>query len=336
MFSIVIPLYNKAPYIEKALRFVQAQTCREFEVIIIDDGSTDNSLDLANKFIAEISSSPTTSPPLGGFRGASQSNQGVSTARNNGVKLAKYPYICFLDADDWWAPTFLEEMKGLIEEFPDAGIYGTSYYKVKNGKHIPANIGVEEDFQKGYINYCQVYAKTMWMPLTSISVCIPKKVFEEENGFKPNLKLGEDFDLWVRIALKYPVAFLNKPLAYYNQDVDVKNKGVMKDKIYDPKTFVTFHLDFLKDDEEKNADLKLLLDKLRVSSLYRYRLQNKYPDEVNKIISKVDFSNLSRKNYYHYHLPVFLLNIVYSIQKLGSRIKTYYYYVNKIFKKSIK
>ena len=64
----------------------------------------------------------------------------------------------------------------------------------------------------------------MWMPLTSISVCIPKKVFEEENGFKPNLKLGEDFDLWVRIALKYPVAFLNKPLAYYNQDVDVKTR----------------------------------------------------------------------------------------------------------------
>ena len=65
MFSIIIPLYNKAPYIEKVLRSVQAQTCREFEVIIIDDGSTDNSFDLANKLIAEISNSPTTSPPLG-------------------------------------------------------------------------------------------------------------------------------------------------------------------------------------------------------------------------------------------------------------------------------
>lgn len=304
MFSVIIPLYNKAAYIKKALRSVQAQTFREFEVIIIDDGSTDNSLNLVNKFIAEISSSSATSPPLGGFRGASQPNQGVSTARNNGVALAKYPYICFLDADDWWAPTFLEEMKSLIENFPDAGIYGTSYYKVKNGKYIPANIGVEEGFSQGYINYCQVYAKTMWMPLTSISVCIPKKVFEEEKGFKPNLKLGEDFDLWIRIALRYPIAFQNKPLVYYNQDVEQQSRGVVHDKIYEPETHFIFNLEYLSDYEDHNVDLKILLDKLRVYTLFRYRMQNAYKSEYIKEIAKVNFANLGIKARMKYILPV--------------------------------
>ena len=148
MFSVIIPLYNKAPYVEKAIRSVAAQTFREFELIVIDDGSTDNSFEIANQLIGEILIDSTTNPPLGGLRGATQLNSGVSTARNNGVTLASYPYICFLDADDWWAPTFLEEMKALIEEFPEAGIYGTGYYIVKHSRIRVATIGVDDGFEK--------------------------------------------------------------------------------------------------------------------------------------------------------------------------------------------
>ena len=84
MFSVIIPLYNKAPYVEKAIRSVVAQTFREFELIVIDDGSTDNSFEIANQLIGEILIDSTTNPPLGGLRGATQLNSGVSTARNNG------------------------------------------------------------------------------------------------------------------------------------------------------------------------------------------------------------------------------------------------------------
>ncbi len=292
MFSIIIPLYNKAPYVAKAIDSVLNQTFREFELIVVDDGSSDNSLEEVCKFTDSR------------LKVITQDNAGVSTARNNGVKLAKYPYICFLDADDWWDNLFLAEMQRLINEYPDAGIYGTNYYIVKNGNNRIVPVGVSEGLEDGIIDYCKVYAKTLCMPLTSISVCIPKKVFDEENGFKPNLKLGEDFDLWVRIALKHPVAFLNKPLAYYNQDVEQQSRGVIHDKIYEPEIHFIFNLDYLSEYENQNAGLKLLLDKLRVYTLFRYRLQGAYKKEYNREIAKVNFSNLSLNERMKHTLPI--------------------------------
>ena len=310
MFSVIIPLYNKAAYIEKAIRSVLNQTYQEFELIIVDDGSTDESLKIAKNVMSFLS------PPLGGWGVTHQQNQGVSTARNNGVKAAKYDYIAFLDADDWWEPTYLEEMKQLILDFPQAGIYGSSYYKVKNGRFIPANIGVDAGFERGEINYFKAYSKTFWMPLTSISVVIKKTVFNSENGFKPMLKLGEDFDLWVRIAMKYSVVLLNKPLAYYNQDVTISDKAVVKGKIYSPETIYIFNLDYVWDQEQRNPDLKKLLDLLRVYTLERYRLQRAYPELVKKEIAKVDFSRQKISFWLVYHLPVGFINAGYFLRRL--------------------
>lgn len=304
MFSVIIPLYNKAPYVAKAIESVLGQTYRDFEVIVIDDGSTDQSLEVAktfeNKSITIIS----------------QPNSGVSTARNNGVNLAKYPYICFLDADDWWHPTFLEEMKRLITDFPDAGIYGSGYYIVKNGQERIAPIGVPQGFERGIIDYCEVYAKTLCMPLTSISVVIPKHIFDEEEGFKSQLKFGEDFDLWIRIALKHKVILVNKPLAYYNQDVDVNNRGVAVHKTYSPVNHFIFNLDYLYDNEKNNHRLKILLDKLRVYILLKYRMQRAFPKEYNAEIKKVDFSVQPLGVRLQYYLPVWFLKQYYGLKFL--------------------
>lgn len=304
MFSVIIPLYNKAPYVAKAIESVLGQTYRDFEVIVIDDGSTDQSLEVAktfeNKSITIIS----------------QPNSGVSTARNNGVKLAKHPYICFLDADDWWHPTFLEEMKRLITDFPDAGIYGSGYYIVKNGQERIAPIGVPQGFERGIIDYCEVYAKTLCMPLTSISVVIPKHIFDEEEGFKSQLKFGEDFDLWIRIALKHKVILVNKPLAYYNQDVDVNNRGVAVHKTYSPVNHFIFNLDYLYDNEKNNHRLKILLDKLRVYILLKYRMQRAFPKEYNAEIKKVDFSVQPLGVRLQYYLPIWFLKQYYGLKFL--------------------
>lgn len=302
MFSVIIPLYNKAPYVAKAIESVLGQTYRDFEVIVIDDGSTDQSLEVAKTF--ENKSITIVSQP----------NSGVSTARNNGVKLAKYPYICFLDADDWWHPTFLEEMKRLITDFSDAGIYGSGYYIVKNGQERIAPIGVPQGFERGIIDYCEVYAKTLCMPLTSISVVIPKHIFDEEKGFKSQLKFGEDFDLWIRIALKHKVILVNKPLAYYNQDVDVNNRGVAVHKIYSPENHYIFNLDYLYDNEKNNHRLKILLDKLRVYILLKYRMQRAFPKEYSAEIKKVDFSVQPLGVRLQYHLPVWFLKQYYGLK----------------------
>ena len=304
MFSVIIPLYNKAPYIAKAIESVLGQTYRDFEVIVIDDGSTDQSLEVAKTF--ENKSITIVSQP----------NSGVSTARNNGVKIAKHPYICFLDADDWWHPTFLEEMKRLITDFPDAGIYGSGYYIVKNGQERIAPIGVPQGFERGIIDYCEVYAKTLCMPLTSISVVIPKHIFDEEKGFKSQLKFGEDFDLWIRITLKHKVILVNKSLAYYNQDVDVNNRGVAVHKTYSPVNHFIFNLDYLYDNEKNNHRLKILLDKLRVYILLKYRMQRAFPKEYNAEIKKVDFSVQPLGVRLQYYLPVWFLKQYYGLKFL--------------------
>lgn len=303
-----MPLYNKAPYVRKAVESVVGQTFGDWELIVVDDGSTDGGGETVEVFADSR------------IRLVRQENAGVSVARNKGVSLSTAPYITFLDADDWWEPTFLEEMAGLVERHPDAGIYGTGYWIVKNGKRRLAPIGVEEGFAEGEINYCRVYAQTLCMPLTSISVCMPRTVFDEEGGFPVGIKLGEDFLLWLRIALKHKVVLLNKPLSNYNQDVDVAYRGT-HNKRYDPDTFCTFHFDRFAEEEKENRDLKTLLDRLRVYSLMNFRQYNLYPERVENEIEKVDFKNVDSIYMFYYKAPYWMVKAYLECIRMLSAIK---------------
>lgn len=308
MFSVIIPLYNKASYVEKAVRSVLNQSCQEFELIIVNDGSTDNSLEVVKAMQMEDVD----------VQIIDQINSGVSTTRNNGVLHSKHPYICFLDADDWWKTTFLEEMKVLIRTFPEAGIYGSSYFIVRNQQSRVAPIGVDESFNQGLIDYCRVYAKTLCMPLTSISVIVPKFIFEQEHGFKTDLKLGEDFDLWLRIAMKYPVAFLNKPLAYYNQDVELTNRAI-GDKLYEPKEHMLFS-DYGKLMQE--PEFRLLYEKLALYGLRPYYISGKNMKEVKTILSSIDWKQHKKEYFFYYQiLPRWIAALWFHFKKYGARIK---------------
>jgi glycosyltransferase involved in cell wall biosynthesis len=312
LFSIIIPLYNKAAYIEKAIHSVLSQTFQEFELIVIDDGSTDKGFDVVQTLFTALT------PPLGGWEAVRQENQGVSTARNNGVKLTKYDYIAFLDADDWWEPTYLEEMKGLIEMYPQAGIYGSSYYIVKNGQKRLATIGVESDFERGLINYCRVYAKTLCMPLWTGATIVKKIIYEEEKGFKANLKLGEDFDLWVRVALNHQVALLNKPLANYNQDVELKGRAIGR-KLYRPDEHMLFsdYGTLMQDIEFKD-----LFEKLALYGLLPYYLAEKNSKETSEILKNIHWENQAIKYRLYYRiLPRKIVRLWFWLISLASQIK---------------
>ena len=310
-FSVIIPLYNKAPYVAKAIGSVLAQTYTDYELVIMDDGSKDDSFAVASKAFEGF-------PNCHLYR---QANGGVSVARNNAVLLSRGEYLCFLDADDWWEPTFLQEMLTLIDEFPDAGIYGTNYTIVNESKRKTrvAPIGVEQGFERGYINYCRVYAKTLAMPLWTGAVCMSRRVFDEMGGFPKGIKLGEDFLLWIRVALKYKVAFLNKPLSYYNQDVDTVNRGV--GRLQNPEHHMLWNLDFLSEEEKTNSDYKRLIDNLRTYSLFPYYLSKDYHEAARRELDKVDWDKQPEKTRKRYRQPLAWLRMRFKIMKVGSMVK---------------
>ena len=194
--SVVIPLYNKGPYIARALNSVLAQTFQDFEVIVVDDGSTDDGAAVVRGF---------ADPRI---RLIQQENQGVSAARNKGIEAAKAELVAFLDADDEWLPRFLETILRLRRKFPEAGAYATAISTAYNGtikctyyRSVPSPNweGIITDYFRSRILGDSV--------IRSSSVAIPKDILKEMNGFLVGAKWGEDLDLWGRIALKYPIGF---------------------------------------------------------------------------------------------------------------------------------
>ena len=323
MFSIIVPLYNKAPYIIKAVESICQQTCQNFEVVIVNDGSTDKSLEIIESYLKSLKTKDIEL--FNKFTILNQENSGVSVARNNAIKIAKYDYLAFLDADDWWETTYLEEMFKLIQEFPNAGLWSCKYYVVKNKTKRFARIGLNSNFKKGIINYFKVYAETLEMPVWTGATIIKKSVFFEKNGFKPNLALGEDFDLWIRVALNYSVAFLNSPLSNYNFDIDLYNRAVDTYKIYLPHKHYIFNLDYLNQEETINEDLKFLLDKLRVYTLFPYYFKNLYTEEFQREILKVNFNNLPFYCKLQFKLPILLINLWINFKVFNSK-----YIINKL------
>ena len=298
-FSIIIPLYNKAPYIRKALESVAAQTFTDWECIIVNDGSTDNSMERIRGLEDER------------IRVISQTNMGVAAARNNGVAASAGEYICFLDADDWWEPEFLAEIDKLIAAYPDAGIYATNYIYFKPGKtHVALSLPT------GYIHYPQAYLENGSMPVTSITACMPRRVFEQMGGFPKGIKLGEDFLLWAKTALHYPVAFSSQPLAYYNNAVPASQRATRN--LYKPAEHMLFHMDELEQAALANPHAetwKALFDHLRVDGLMDYWLSDNYHDAAAAELKKVQHGKEA------YDQPIWWLKFLRLSKQLGSLCK---------------
>lgn len=317
-FSVIIPLYNKVQYVERAILSVLAQTYTDYELIIVDDGSTDGSANAVVQ-MEENNQQLSLLQKCGLFLFVKQQNKGAGAARNNGAKISKGDYLCFLDADDWWSENFLLEMDTLINKYPKAGVYGTAYYYYKNSFAKTLNYALPKGFKAGYINYFRCYADSLQMPLTSISVSINKEIFIEIGGFSEKLTLGEDFYLWIHLALKYKVAFLNKPLSYYFQDLPASQRAI--GRLHNPKTHMLWGLEDLEPIEKTNEDYKRLIDKLRVTGLYQYYLDKRYKNAAIQELKKVDWGKQPLSVRLRYKMPVVLLQLCQKIMVLGSMVK---------------
>lgn len=203
-FSVVIPLYNKEHYIEATIQSVLNQTCRDFEVLVVDDGSRDNSLALARKFESDR------------VRIIPQENQGVSVARNTGILNAQGEFICFLDADDEWRPDYLATIDELTFKYPESAIFVTAYaVNMGNGK---INYSTQLEPETGCLpSYWLTLAKGYDFVWTSATT-MRRDTLMDAGLFKPGEKIGQDLDMWARVARINPrVAYSNRICVNYNR-----------------------------------------------------------------------------------------------------------------------
>ena len=201
MFTIVIPLYNKEKYIRRAIDSVLSQDFEDFELIVVNDGSTDGSVSQ----IKEVSDNR--------LKLIDQVNKGVGSARNTGISNANSNWIALLDADDVWATNHLSELKNIINKFPLSGMVSTQHIIVNTNS---INSVMTIDSQNSIIRSIDYFFETtkkagvVW----SSAVAIRKDVFKNIGGFSDE-KMGEDLEYWARIALDYPVAISEKVTSYY-------------------------------------------------------------------------------------------------------------------------
>jgi len=207
VFSIVIPLFNKEPHVARALRSVFDQTESSWEVIVVDDGSTDGGASVVRSY---------DDPRI---RYLYQENQGPSEARNRGIEEARFPWVAFLDADDEWIPGHLSALKRLIHRFPQAAICAQSYV-IRHGhlEHQPRLHRIPRKPRDLLIPNYFASAKPGSLPVWTSTVAIPRAVLIKIGGFPRGVRRGEDLECWALAALEGPVAFSHEVGAIYFKD----------------------------------------------------------------------------------------------------------------------
>ena len=219
--SVIIPTFNRLELLKETVESVRLQTYRDFEIIVVNDGSSDGT--------AEWLAAQTD------LRVLEQDNQGIATSRNNGAGMARGRWLAFLDHDDLWAPEKLEVQAKFVAANPDVGLVaarhvrlGKRYAGARRAAWIKGDLLVKE-FAESFIH--------------TSSVMIRKEVFREIKGFPPSYRFADEFDVWLKIAAAYPVAYYDQPLVFirfYESNTSHNRIGVRTDtydilmKNYDP------------------------------------------------------------------------------------------------------
>lgn len=312
-FTVIIPLYNKENHIEETLKSVFNQTFQDFEVIIVEDCSTDNSKQKAASIISEKTRII-----------QHEVNKGLSASRNTGIENANSEFLAFLDADDIWHKEFLEKIHQLTQDFPNAHLFGTNYTEVypKKVSVVPSSNlknfikdGIVPDFFESNL-YQNIYCPS--------SLCVKKEVFEKIGGYNTMINYGEDIDFNIRANSIFNLAYSNTVLAYnimYSENKitnsSLKNKTITDFDFYEPLA-------------GSNKSLKKYLDINRYMMASNYKKQNDLVNwqKLKKGIHKnPEISGLNIKQRILLELPPFALQLISKLKlaflKKGKRFSSF-------------
>jgi glycosyltransferase involved in cell wall biosynthesis len=274
-FSVVIPLYNKESFIINTLNSVIDQTFSDFEILLINDSSTDNSLKVAQEV---------KDPRIKHIQHSS--NKGLSASRNTGIKNAQSNYIAFLDADDLWKPKFLEKIDFLITNFSDANLFATKYeVLLKENKIITHDFqlksfkdsGIIPNFFESNLNQSIYYPSCL---------CVRKDVFDDVGYYNEAVSYSEDIDFNIRAHAAHKMAYCNEALVTYLavSENQITQNGLVGKTIPD--------YDFYEKQFNGRKDIKKYLDFQRYIKAKLFLLSD---DKVmySKLVNNIDFSNLN-------------------------------------------
>ena len=305
-FSVVISVFNKEKYIADTLKSVLAQTFTDFEVVILNDGSTDNSETEILKF---------KDPRIRYF---SMENSGASAARNFTIQQAESKYIALMDADDYWYPFYLEEQNRLVNEHPNESVFATATEIKRNRKTFKNSYSIQT-IGKDSIIVDYFESSQLDSVLLSISTVLKKDVFENVGWYNQKIKSGEDTDLYVRIGLKYKVVFSPKVCATY---IVRKNSLFQSVKNIEEKANYEAYEVF----EKNNPALKKFLDLNRYSLCVLAKIEGN-KEAFQKNFKKINLENLSKKQQFllrqNKTILKYLSKTKNNLEKLGLRLGTF-------------
>lgn len=305
--SVVIPLYNKGPHIARTIQSVLNQTEQNFEIVIVDGQSTDDGPGVI-KSIKDRR-----------IRFHEQVGSGVSSARNEGVSHASADFIAFLDADDEWMPDHLETLLKLRNMHPNAGAYATAWL-IQTSSHTIKEANFHAIPEKPWEGPLPNYFRSAALgdpPVWTSAMGMPKRIFEEMNGFATGAWWGEDTDLWGRIALKYPIAFSWDGMAIYH--TEATNRVCNRKDAIDENIFVSTAraaIDGGDVGQEIMMDLQEYIAKKQIETAWA-NIRAKRPDLARSILKKCETNLLLQEKIKAY----FWACVPSSIYELSSRAR---------------
>lgn len=313
MISIVIPLYNKEQSIGKTLNSVYNQTFTDYELIIVNDGSTDKSVDIVKSWIQKHSMNEDKAV-LSSYRIVNKDNGGVCSARNLGIKESKGEYVAFLDADDLWDSGYLQEQVFMIADYPDCDMWSMNFIRTGQSEiQRPDSTGLPVGFRGVVDNYFTINNRVSDLCHSS-SVVIRKSVFDIVGLFDERIKYAEDDDMWWRIIAYSSLAFNDKVMVFYRQDAENRALSRKQELRYSLPFYVDKYRDALF---QNNAVFYYWINRwcaVKIKHVY-------FGDSIQRkdariAIGKLDMSVLPKKYKLLFGLPFPLAKVMYILYEL--------------------